>query len=96
MLSDFKTAQTECLFLLIDNDIIVDNMFEQLMNNLMKNEYECYVYLNWLLTRWVYLRKNKFQIPEKKKIFSVLIAEVVYQYHIIIVVIVEQKKLIKI
>ena len=29
MLSDFKTAQTECLFLLIDNDIIVDNMFEQ-------------------------------------------------------------------
>ena len=67
MLSDFKTAHTECLFLLIDNDIIVDNMFEQLMNNLMKNEYECYVYLNWLLTRWVFLRKNKFHIPEKKK-----------------------------
>ena len=67
MLSDLKTAQTECLFLLIDNDIIADKMFEQLMNNLMKNEYECYVYLNWLLTRWVYLRKNKFQIPEKKK-----------------------------
>ena len=36
MLSDFKTAQTECLFLLIDNDIIEDNTFEQLMNNLMK------------------------------------------------------------
>ena len=79
MLSDLKTAQTECLFLLIDNDIIEDNTFEQLMNNLMKNEYECYVYLNWLLTRWVYLRKNKFQTPEKKKkMVFVLIVVVVY------------------
>ena len=67
MLSDLKTSQTECLFLLIDNDIIEGNTFELLMTNLMKNEYDCYIYLQWLLTRWVYLRKNKFQIPEKKK-----------------------------
>ena len=36
MLSDLKTAQTECLFLLIDNDIIEDHTFEMLMTNLMK------------------------------------------------------------
>ena len=77
MLSDLKTAQTECLFLLIDNDIIEDNTFKMLMTNLMKNEYECYIYLHWLLTHWVYLRKNKFQIPSKKKMFIVLIVVVV-------------------
>ena len=43
MLSDLKTSQTECLFLLIDNDIIEGNTFELLMTNLMKNEYDCYI-----------------------------------------------------
>ena len=77
MLSDYRIAQCECLFLLIDNDIIEDHTFEMLMTNLMKNEYECYIYLHWLLTRWVYLRKINSKYHQKKRMFIVQIVAVV-------------------
>ena len=69
MLSDYRIAQCECLFLLIDNNIIKDDMLNMLMNNLMNNEYECYIYITWLLGRWIHIRKHKFEVPSKKDVY---------------------------
>ena len=62
MLSDYRIAQCECLFLLIDNNIIKDDMLNMLMNN----EYEWCIYTTWLLGRWIHIRKHKFEVPSKK------------------------------
>ena len=67
MLSDVRIAQCECIFVLIDNNILPDEMLNNLMNRLMNNEYECYVYIMWLLTRWVVLRHDKFDLPTHKR-----------------------------
>jgi len=78
MLSDYRIAECECLFLLIDNNIIKDDMLNMLMNNLMNNEYECYIYITWLLGRWIHIRKHKFEVPPKKiKMCIVQIVDVV-------------------
>ena len=38
-----------------------------LMMNLMVNENECYIYIMWLLSRWIHIRKHKFEVPSKQK-----------------------------
>ena len=67
MLSDYRIAECECLFLLIDNHVIKDDLFNVLMINLMVNENECYIYIMWLLSRWIHIRKHKFEVPSRKK-----------------------------
>ena len=67
MLSDYRIAECECLFLLIDNHVIKDDLFNMLMMNLMENENECYIYIMWLLSRWIHIRKHKFEVPSKQK-----------------------------
>ena len=82
MLSDYRIAECECLFLLIDNHVIKDDLFNMLMMNLMVNENECYIYIMWLLSRWIHIRKHKFEVPSRKKDvyctncgFSILISQ---------------------
>lgn len=67
MLSDIKIVQCESLFILIDNGLIREDLINKLMYNLFNYEYECYVYIMWLLTRWTILRKHRFQLPSHKK-----------------------------
>jgi len=67
MLSDIKIVQCESLFILIDNGLIREDLINKLMYNLFNHEYECYVYIMWLLTRWTILRKHRFQLPSHKK-----------------------------
>ena len=66
MLSDYRIAECECLFLLIDNNIIKDDMLNMLMNNLMNNEYECYIYITWLLGRWIHKENINLKYHQKK------------------------------
>ena len=82
MLSDYRIAECECLYLLIDNHVIKDDLFDLLMMNLMENENECYIYIMWLLSRWIHIRKHKFEVPSRKKDvyctncgFSILISQ---------------------
>ena len=67
MMFDIKITQAQCLFMLIDNNIIMDDTLDKLMYNLLNNDYESYVYVMWLLTRWVQLRQHKFELPTNKK-----------------------------
>ena len=67
MLSDCEMIEAECIFLLIDNGIVSNEVSMEFMESTYNNNYEMFVLLNWMLKRWVLLRKQKFHLPKRRR-----------------------------
>ena len=65
MLTGCEMVEAECIFLLIDNGIISNEVCMKFMGSLYHKHYEMFVLLDWMLIRWVLLRKHKFHLPKR-------------------------------
>ena len=66
MLSECEMIQAECIFILIDNGIVSSEVCMKFMESTYHKNYEMFVLLDWLLMRWVLLRKHKFHLPKRR------------------------------
>lgn len=64
-LTDCELIEAECIFLLIDNGILSNEKCNKFMNTIYYQKPEMYALLNWMLTRWVFLRKHKYHLPKR-------------------------------
>ena len=67
MLSDCEMIEAECIFLLIDNGIISNEICVEFLESTYHTNYEMFVLLDWMLMRWVLLRKQKFHLPKRRR-----------------------------
>ena len=65
MLSDCEMIEAECIFSLIDNGIVSNEVCMGFMESTYHKNYEMFVLLDWMLMRWVLLRKHKFHLPTR-------------------------------
>ena len=65
MLSHAEITEIECIFILIDNGVISHRVTLQCLEGLKYKSIERFALLNWMLNRWVLLRKNKYHLPER-------------------------------
>ena len=65
MLSNADITEIECIFLLIDNGAIKKCVTLQFLEWLQNKDIRRFALLNWMLTRWVLLRKNKYHLPKR-------------------------------
>ena len=65
VLTDCELIEAECIFLLIDNGILSNEKCIKFMNTICYQKPEMYALLNWMLTRWVFLRKHKYHLPKR-------------------------------
>ena len=72
MLSDCEMIEAECIFLLIDNGIISNEICVEFLESTYHTNYEMFVLLDWMLMRWVLLRKHKFHLPKRNRTSTVL------------------------
>ena len=63
VLTEREFAQAEAIFLLIDNGVVSYEQTHTFMSSMYNLNYEILVFMDWLLTRWVLLRKHKFHLP---------------------------------
>jgi len=64
-LTDCELIEAECIFILIDNGTLSNEKCNEFMNIIYHQKPEMYALLNWLLTRWVFLRKHKYHLPKR-------------------------------
>ena len=67
MLSDCDRVEAECIFILIDNGIVSDDVGDKFMECMFHNNFEMYIFTGWLLKRCVLLRKCKYDLPMRKQ-----------------------------
>ena len=72
MLSDCEMIEAGCIFSLIDNGIISNELSMEFMESIYHTNFEMFVLLNWMLMRWVCLRKHKFHLPKRNRTSTVL------------------------
>ena len=72
MISDCELIEAECIFLLIDNGIVSNAVCVEFMESTYHTNYEMFVLLDWMLMRWVLLRKHKFHLPKRNRTSTVL------------------------
>ena len=65
MLNYIEIVEIECVFVLIDNNVIPYETTERYLKWLSSNNLELFCLLNWMLTRWVHIRKHKYHLPKK-------------------------------
>ena len=65
VLTDCELIEAECIFLLIDNGILSNEKCNEFMKTIYYQNLEMYALLNWMLTRWVFLRKHKYHLPKR-------------------------------
>ena len=65
MLSDAEITEIECIFMLIDNGAIPHRVTLQFLEWLQNKDIRRFELLNWMLSRWVLLRKNKYHLPKR-------------------------------
>ena len=65
MLSDLQIDEMEFIFRLIDDGYLPDNVAIECLNWLEKKGVERFALLNWMLMRWVYIRKHKYHLPTR-------------------------------
>jgi hypothetical protein len=66
VLTDCEIIEAECIFLLIDNGIVSSEICHEFMTSVYHKNYEMFALLNWMLMRWVLLRKHKFHLPARR------------------------------
>jgi hypothetical protein len=67
VLTDCELIEAECIFLLIDNGIISHEICVKFMRFTEIQNPEMFALLEWMLRRWVLIRKNKFHLPKRIK-----------------------------
>ena len=65
MLNDFQITQAEAVFLAIDSGKLEESFIKDITEHVFSYNYEMWVYLIWLLNRWVLLRSNPYQLPAR-------------------------------
>ena len=65
MLSDSEITEIECIFILIDNNVIPHNVTLKFLDWLKNTNIERFALLDWMLRRWVLLRKCKYDLPKR-------------------------------
>ena len=68
VLNHCEIVETECIFTLIDHGVISAEVCSMFMQHAFYYDYDKYVYLDWLLNRWDYLRTSRWQLPERLRI----------------------------
>ena len=68
MLDNNTIKLTESLFLVIDSDYVNSFVVNMIKEHIFKDNFEQHCYLDWLLNRWIYIRKHKYDLPRKKDI----------------------------
>ena len=66
-LSEKDIDEIHLIFTIIDRALINDEMSIKIITHYYENEYEHYIYLEWLLLRWVFLRTNANHLPKRIK-----------------------------
>ena len=59
--------QAECIFLLIDSGIVLEDVCKDFMEAIYATNHEMYVLLEWMLMGLVLLRKHKFHLPKRRR-----------------------------
>ena len=67
MLDNHTIKLTESIFLVIDSDYVNDVDKNMIKEHIFKDNFEQHCYLDWLIHRWVHIRKHKYDLPRKKK-----------------------------
>ena len=65
MLSTAEINEIECIFMLIDNGAIEHRVALQFLEWLQNNDIRRFALLNWMLSRWILLRKCKHHLPKR-------------------------------
>ena len=65
MLSDLQIDEMECIFRLIDDGYLPDNVAIEFLNWLEQKDVERFALLNWMLMRWVHIRDHKYHLPKR-------------------------------
>ena len=65
VLTEREFAQAEAIFLLIDNGVVSYEQTHTFMSSMYNLNYEIFAFMDWLLTRWVLLRKHKLHLPTR-------------------------------
>ena len=68
MLDNNTITLTEAIFLVIDSDYVNSFVVNMIKEHIFKDNFEQHCYLDWLLNRWIYIRKHKYDLPRKKDI----------------------------
>ena len=66
-LSEKDIDEIHLIFTIIDRALINDEMSIKIITHDYENEYEHYIYLEWLLLRWVALRSSRTHLPKRIK-----------------------------
>ena len=66
-LSEKDIDEIHIIFTIIDRALINDEMSIKIITHYHENEYEHYIYLEWLLLRWVALRSSRNHLPKRIK-----------------------------
>ena len=66
-LSEKDIDEIHLIFTIIDRALINDEMSIKIITHYYEHEYEHYIYLEWLLLRWVALRSSRNLLPKRIK-----------------------------
>ena len=67
VLTDCEIIEAECICLLIDNGLVSNEICNEFMTSVYHKNHEMFALLDWMLMRWVSLRKHKLHLPTRKK-----------------------------
>ena len=65
MLNDCEITEIEFIFVLIDRGVVPSFTTLRFLDWFKKNDIERFAYLYWLLVRWVKIRVNKNNLPQR-------------------------------
>ena len=61
-----KIIEVECVFLAIDQKHLPYDLCFEVAGHFTKRNTEQYVYLLWLINRWILIRKHKYELPPRR------------------------------
>ena len=67
MLTIKELNEIETVFIIIDRNYLSPELANSLIEYFHDKNYEQFVYLEWLLCRWVHLRSNMDHLPKRLK-----------------------------
>ena len=67
MLTTKELNEIETVFIMIDSNNLNPELANSLIEYFHDKNYEQFVYLEWLLSRWVHLRSTREHLPKRLK-----------------------------
>ena len=66
MLNDSEITVVESIYLVLDRDILTSEIALQIQDYVYKHNFEQHVYLQWLINRWSFLKRDKHHLPLRR------------------------------